>query len=274
MKLVTFTHDGRTRIGELDGDTVYTLAWTDSMRQMLRRGLIAQRAYERFPVEQVKFEAPIAPGKIIAVGLNYADHAKETGKEPPEEPLLFSKFPSSVIGHGDTIRWRPSITNQVDYEGELAVVIGKRGKDVAEEKALDYVFGYTIANDVSARDLQFGKDQLWTRAKGLDTFCPLGPAIVPKSAIPDPHALTVRTTLNGELMQDGSTSDMVFRIPFLVAYISRMFTLEPGDLILTGTPAGVGRAKTPPRFLGEGDVVSISIDGIGELTNACSPIAE
>jgi 5-carboxymethyl-2-hydroxymuconate isomerase len=274
MKLVTFTHGGRTRIGELDGDTVYTLAWSDNMRHMLRRGVIAQRAYERFPAEAVKLEAPLIPGKIIAVGLNYADHARETGKEPPAEPLLFSKFPTSVIGSGDTIRWRTSVTNQVDYEGELAVVIGKRGKDISEDKALDHVFGYTIANDVSARDLQFGKDTLWTRAKGLDTFCPLGPAIITKSDIPDPHALSLKTELNGEVMQDGSTSDMVFRIPFLISYISRMFTLEPGDLLLTGTPAGVGRAKTPPRFLGDGDVVSITIDGIGTLTNTCHPMED
>lgn len=274
MKLVTFSVNGRSRIGEIVEDTVYTLAWQDTMRQMIRRGMTAGRAYERFPLERVTIEPPLHPGKIIGIGLNYADHAKETGKEPPKEPIIFAKFPSAVIGPNVAIEWRKSITSQVDYEGELGVIIGRRARNVSEEDALRYVFGYTIANDVSARDLQKGKDVQWTRGKSLDTFCPLGPILVTRDEIADPQALTIKTTLNGELVQDGTTADMIFSIATLIAYCSRSFTLEPGDLLLTGTPAGVGFARTPPRFLADGDVVSIAIEGLGELTNPCRVIEE
>lgn len=272
MKLMSFSVGGRTRIGELIDDTVYSLSWADTMRQMVRRGLIASRAYERFPLSKVVVHAPINPGKIIAIGLNYADHARETGKEPPEKPMIFAKFPSAIIGQGDAITWKTSITQEVDFEGELAVVIGKRAKEVSEENALDYVMGYTIANDVSARDLQHGTDSQWTRGKSLDTFCPLGPVIVTKDEIENPQSLTIKTTVSGEVMQNGNTSDMIFSVAKLIAYCSANFTLEAGDILLTGTPAGVGRGRTPPRYLGDGDTVSISIDGIGELTNPCRRI--
>lgn len=270
MKLITYTYKGRVRIGELVGETVHTLAWADSMQQMIRRGLTPSRMYERLALADVKLEAPLHPGKIVAIGLNYADHAKETGKEAPDKPLIFAKFPSAVIGPDATITWRASITEEVDWEAELAVVIGKRARDVSEDSALDYVFGYTCANDVSARDLQHRIDSQWTRGKSLDTFCPLGPCIVTRDEIADPHNLSIKTILNGEVMQDGSTGDMIFRIPYLIAYCSRMFTLEPGDVILTGTPAGVGRARKPPRYLGDGDSVTIAVEGIGELTNPCA----
>lgn len=272
MKLLSFNAGGRNRIGELVGDTVYSLNWTDTMRQMLRRGLTASRAYERFSVDKVDIHAPLNPGKIVCIGLNYADHARETGREAPDRPLIFAKYPSAVIGQGEAIRWKPSITNAVDYEGELAVVIGKRAKDVSEADAMNYVMGYTIANDVSARDLQHGSDSQWTRGKSLDTFCPLGPVIVTKDEIANPQELSIKTTVNGETMQDGNTRDMVFTIPKLIAYISDNFTLEPGDLILTGTPAGVGHGKQPPRYLQAGDTVSITIEGIGELHNPCQPL--
>lgn len=274
MKLVTFTHDGRSRVGELVGDTVYTLAWPDTMRQMLRRGLSASRMYERFPLEAVTLEAPLNPGKIVAIGLNYADHAGETGAKPPSAPLIFAKFPSAVIGPDKAITWRESITKKVDWEAELAVVIGRRAKDVSEEKALDYVMGYTNANDVSARDLQKEIDSQWTRGKSLDTFCPIGPYILTHDEMPDPHALTVRSTVNGKVMQDGNTKDLLFNIPALVAYCSRNFTLEPGDLILTGTPAGVGAGRKPPLYLKDGDTVTVSVEGLGDLTNTCTVLKD
>jgi 2-keto-4-pentenoate hydratase/2-oxohepta-3-ene-1,7-dioic acid hydratase in catechol pathway len=275
MKLVTFMSHGRTRIGELDGDTIHTLAWTDGMRQMLRRGVVANRTYERFPLSEVTLLAPVQPTKVIAIGLNYADHARETGRtELPRTPIVFAKLPSAVIGPGEAITWRTRITQEVDYEAELAVVIGRRAKDVDEAHALDYVFGYTCGNDVSARDLQLGPNDQWTRGKGLDTFCPLGPVIVTRDEIADPQALGVRAVLNGETMQDGSTRDMLFGVAHIVAFVSQHFTLEPGDVLLTGTPAGVGRAKQPPRYLTDGDIITVSIDGIGDLTNPCRVIQD
>lgn len=272
MKLVTFTYRGRTRVGEIIGDQVAPLAWADPMRSLLRRGVVGNRTYERFSLAEVKIEPPLIPSKIVAIGLNYADHAKETGKEPPAEPLIFAKYSSAIVGTQEAITWRKSITDAVDWEAELAVVIGKRGKDIPEENAYDYVFGYTCANDVSARDLQHGKDSQWTRGKSLDTFCPLGPVLVTRDEIEDPHTLTVETKVNDEVMQSGNTGDMIFKIPYLIAYVSRMFTLEPGDIILTGTPAGVGRGRTPPIYLKGGDVVTVSIQGIGELVNHCQEI--
>jgi 2-keto-4-pentenoate hydratase/2-oxohepta-3-ene-1,7-dioic acid hydratase in catechol pathway len=274
MKLITFSVEGRARIGEVVGDTVYALSWTDSMRQMVRRNLVAGRAYERFPLNLVTVHAPLMPNKILAIGLNYADHAKETGKQPPANPLIFAKLTSAVIGPEQPIRWRESITKQVDYEAELAVIIGRRAKDVPEDAAMNHVFGYTCANDVSARDIQTGPDVQWTRAKGLDTFCPLGPWIVTADEIADPHALKIRSTVNGETMQDGTTADLIFRIPALIAYLSKHITLEPGDVILTGTPAGVGFGRKPPVYLKDGDTVIVSVEGIGELTNTCKIIEE
>jgi 2-keto-4-pentenoate hydratase/2-oxohepta-3-ene-1,7-dioic acid hydratase in catechol pathway len=274
MKLVSFTFNGRRRIGVVTDQVIQSLAWADSLGNMLRSGVTPNRISETFPLDKVTINPPLMPSKIIGIGLNYADHARETGKEPPAEPLIFAKFPSAIIGHQDVIRWQRSITDQVDWEGELAVVIGRRARHVREEDAFKYVFGYTCANDVSARDLQFGKDSQWTRAKSLDTFCPIGPYIVTRDEIGDPHALAITTLVNDEVMQQGNTRDLIFSIPQLVAYCSRMFTLEPGDLILTGTPAGVGRARKPPRFLADGDRVTVRIDGIGELSNTCQVMPE
>lgn len=276
MKLVTFSvqGSGRMRIGEIVGETVYSLAWTDDMRQMVRRGIVASRAYERFPLADVTLHAPLMPSKIIAIGLNYADHAKETGAKTPTAPLIFAKFPSAIIASGETIQWHSDVTSEVDYEAEMAVVIGKRARHVSEENALDYVFGYTCANDVSARDLQKKIDAQWTRGKSLDTFCPLGPIIVTKDEVPDPQALKVRCLVNGDVMQDGTTADMIFSVKHLISYCSKMFTLEPGDIILTGTPAGVGAGKKPPVFLKDGDTVTVSVEGIGELTNPCKVVSD
>lgn len=275
MKLTTFSYRGRTRIGTIEGDSIRIVAWQDSMRQLVRRGVKPSPTYERaIPLAEAKLHAPLIPGKIIAIGRNYAEHAKETGSALPDKPLIFAKFPSSVIGPGDAITWRESITTQVDWEVELAVIIGQRARDVAEEDALNYVYGYTVANDVTARDLQQKVDTQWTRGKSLDTFCPLGPYIVTRDEIADPQNLAVKTTVNGEVMQDSNTSNMIFNVKHLISYSSRMFTLEPGDIILTGTPDGVGMGRKPPVFLKDGDTVTVSVEGVGEISNPCKVIAE
>ncbi|MDZ4766756.1 MAG: fumarylacetoacetate hydrolase family protein [Chloroflexota bacterium] len=274
MKLVTYTHNGRTRIGEWVEDTIYTLEAPDMMRQTIRRGITpARTTFERLSIDKVTLEAPVQPGKIICIGKNYADHAKETGSEVPEEPIVFAKLPSSVIGDKHAIQWRASVAQKVDYEAELGVIFSKRAFEVSEEHAMDYVYGYTIGNDVSARDLQASKDGQWMRSKSIDTFCPLGPCIVTKSALPDPGNIQIRTTVNGELRQDGNTRDLIFSIPKLIAYCTQYFHFEPGDLLLTGTPAGVGHGMKPPVYLADGDVISITIDGIGTLTNTCKVLA-
>ncbi len=203
--------------------------------------------------------------KIICTGLNYASHVRETGREPPSEPLLFGKFANALIGPGEAIILPPEATH-VDSEAELAVEIGRRGRRIADDDALDYVAGYRCANDVSARNLQYG-DKQWLRGKGFDTFCPLGDRLVPVSELGDGSGLRVVQRLNGELFQDGNTSDLVFGVRRLVAHASSVFTLEPGDLILTGTPSGIGHTRTPPVSMADGDVVEVEIDGIGVLRN-------
>jgi 2,4-didehydro-3-deoxy-L-rhamnonate hydrolase len=274
MRLVTFTHNNRMQLGEIVGDDVYVLSSSDTMRmhEMIRRGITPIRVSQRYPLAEVSLHAPLRPGKIIAIGRNYAEHAKETGNEPPPRPLVFAKFPSSVIGPGEAITWSESITNEVDWEVELAVIIGRKARNVSEEDALKHVFGYTVANDVSARDLQLRTDGQWTRGKSLDTFCPLGPIIVTRDDIEDPQNLNLSTKVNDEVMQDGNTKDMIFNIAYLIHYLSKNFTLEPADIILTGTPPGVGEGRDPKVYLKDGDTVTCSIDGIGELTNPCTVV--
>jgi 2-keto-4-pentenoate hydratase/2-oxohepta-3-ene-1,7-dioic acid hydratase in catechol pathway len=206
-----------------------------------------------------------APEKVICVGLNYHDHALEQGADLPEEPLLFGKFASALIGPGDAIVLPPE-SSHVDAEAELVVVIGTEGRRVSEADALDLVAGYTVANDVTARDLQ-SKDGQWLRAKGFDTFCPLLPGVVPVSDLGDGSGLRIVQRLNGDVLQDSSTSELIFGVPRLLAHASNAFTLRPGDLILTGTPAGVGIHRKPPVALADGDVVEIEIEGIGVLRN-------
>jgi 2-keto-4-pentenoate hydratase/2-oxohepta-3-ene-1,7-dioic acid hydratase in catechol pathway len=220
-------------------------------------------------LDQLDLAAPLGRiGKIIAVGKNYPDHAAEEGVAPPAEPLLFAKFPSAVIGHDDPIVWRTSDTNAVDWEAELAVVIGRRGRDVARDEALDLVLGYTCLNDVSARDLQFGDGQ-WVRGKSLDTFCPVGPWLVTTDEMTDPRNRRIRCLVDGEVVQDASTAEMIHDVPALIAYCSRFMTLEPGDVIATGTPAGIGAFRDPPRYLADGQEVVVDIEGIGRLRNVC-----
>jgi 2-keto-4-pentenoate hydratase/2-oxohepta-3-ene-1,7-dioic acid hydratase in catechol pathway len=204
------------------------------------------------------------PGKIVCVGLNYRDHAEEQGVELPAAPLLFAKWPNTLIGPGDPIVIPPVVT-QADYEAELGVVIGTRVTRVSKENALEAVRGYVCANDVTARDLQFGDGQ-WTRGKSVDTFCPVGP-LVPVEEVPDPHSLGIRAIVSGEVLQDSTTANLIFGVDEIISYASQTITFEPGDLILTGTPAGVGVFRDPKRLLQPGDEVTIEIEGVGTLTN-------
>jgi 2-keto-4-pentenoate hydratase/2-oxohepta-3-ene-1,7-dioic acid hydratase in catechol pathway len=218
------------------------------------------------PVEQVSLLAPIpSPGKIVGIGLNYRDHADESGMPVPDEPIMFAKFSNSVIGPGEAIVV-PRATKEPDYEAELGVVIGLTTRAVSVEDALDHVFGYTCMNDVSARDLQLAVSQ-WTRGKAIDTFLPIGPYIVTGDEIDDPQTLDIRCELNGETVQHSNTAQMVFGVAELVSFISQTLTLSPGDVIATGTPAGVGWTRTPPVFLRDGDSVTIEIESVGRLTN-------
>lgn len=211
--------------------------------------------------------APVAPVNVIAIGLNYRRHAAESGAQIPAEPLIFVKLTTSVIAPGDPIVLPASAPEEVDYEAELAVIIGKTARKVSEADALNYVLGYTCANDVSARDCQVRRDKQWARGKGFDTFCPLGPCLVTAGSGVNPNAYPIRAKLNGNVMQNSNTADMIFPVPFLVSYLSHQFTLLPGTVIVTGTPEGVGCARKPPVFLRPGDTISIEIDGIGVLIN-------
>jgi len=215
-----------------------------------------------------KLLPPLAPVNIFALGLSYRKHADETGIEVIAEPLVFLKATNSVIGPGDPILLPAAGPDKVDYEGELAIVIGKRGKNISPEAAMEYVLGYTGANDVSARDWQFERQQgQWTRGKSFDTFCPLGPCLVTKEEIPCPNRLAIRTVLNGRVVQDASTAALIYEIPTIVSNLSKSLTLLPGTVILTGTPEGVGFTRVPPLFLQDGDHIAVTIEGIGTLSN-------
>jgi acylpyruvate hydrolase len=221
-------------------------------------------------LREVTIKAPIPrPGKLILLGLNYRDHAEETGQKIPEVPTLFAKYNNSVIGPGAAILI-PRATEQIDYEAEFAFVIGRRGHDIPRDRALDYVAGYTIVNDVSARDYQFVTSQ-WMVGKTFDTHCPMGPALVLKDEIPDPHSLDLDLSIGGEMLQKSNTNQLIFKIPETVEYLSQVMTLEPGDVISTGTPSGVGFTRKPPRWLRPGETVRVEIAGLGVLEN---PVAK
>jgi 2-keto-4-pentenoate hydratase/2-oxohepta-3-ene-1,7-dioic acid hydratase in catechol pathway len=283
MKLVTFTVGDEPRLGAVRGeqvidlgkasggklpaDMIAFLSGGDEAMTLARK--LAQDAEADCALSDVTLLAPVpVPSKVVAIGQNYMDHCREQGVEPPTSPVIFTKFSTAVVGPGAEIRWDPELTSKVDYEVELAVVIGRRARRVSEDEALDYVAGYTVCNDVSARNLQFGDGQ-WVRAKSLDTFCPLGPWLVTRDEIPDPQNLAVRTTLNGEVMQDSTTAEMIFGVRELIAFASRAFTLLPGDVIVTGTPPGVGVFRDPPVFLKDGDEITVEVEGIGKLANRC-----
>ena len=232
-----------------------------------------QRAAERpdavtYPADEVKLHAPVVdPRKIICLGLNYRDHAAESGAPIPKEPILFSKYPTALIGHGAAIVL-PRVSKEVDFEAELVIVVGTKGRHIPAETAMAYVAGYTVGHDVSARDWQLKKDgKQWMVGKTFDTFAPLGPELVTADEVPDPHQLPIRLRLNGTTMQDSNTSQMIFSVAQTLAYLSQVFTLEPGDLIFTGTPPGVGFARKPPLFLKGGDSVEVEIEGLGLLRN-------
>jgi 2-keto-4-pentenoate hydratase/2-oxohepta-3-ene-1,7-dioic acid hydratase in catechol pathway len=274
MKLAQFrtkTSD-EARLGLLRGDSIVDV--TDiapTTLDVIRRGstifkaLSDATAKAAYALDAVEYLPAVTPGKMLAIGQNYADHAIEQGQKPPEKPLIFMKLPNSLSAHNKNIVL-PEITQQVDFEAELAVVIGRRAKKVKEEDAYNYVFGYAPLNDVSARDLQFG-DKQWIRGKGLDTFAPIGPFVTTKDEIENPHNLKIEGRLNGETMQSSNTGKMIFHIPFLISYISQAITLEPGDVIATGTPEGVGVFRNPPVFLKPGDVYEVEIEKLGTLRN-------
>jgi 2-keto-4-pentenoate hydratase/2-oxohepta-3-ene-1,7-dioic acid hydratase in catechol pathway len=256
-------------IGYIEDGEIRSLGGV-SMLEYIEHGRSAERqpgGRAAVQLSDARLRAPITrPQKIVAIGLNYEDHAKETGAEAPEKPIVFAKYPNTIVGPGEAIRI-PSITEQVDYEAELAVVIGRPAKDVSESEALDYVFGYTNCNDVSSRDLQFSEGGQWTRSKSIDTFAPIGPYIATREEVSDPQDLSIRCTLNGEVMQDSTTSNMIFSVAELVSFLSKGMTLVSGDIIATGTPAGVGFAREPEVFMKPGDEVTIEIEGLGALTN-------
>src|SRR4051794_30046829 len=218
------------------------------------------------PLSDIRLLAPVPrPGKLICIGLNYKDHAAESKMTPPTVPVTFSKYVTAVT-HPASPVYLPAASQQVDYEAELAVVIGRRAKHVPRERAYEYVLGYTNLNDVSARDLQFA-DKQWQRGKSCDSFAPMGPAIVTRDEVPDPHALRIRLRLNGKVMQDSSTSQLIFGVDQLIAFLTETVTLEPGDVIATGTPSGVGFARTPPVYLKPGDIMEVEVEGLGVLSN-------
>jgi 2-keto-4-pentenoate hydratase/2-oxohepta-3-ene-1,7-dioic acid hydratase in catechol pathway len=224
------------------------------------------------PTEGPPAPALVSPSAIVAIGLNYLDHCREFGTKPPEWPIVFAKLPVSLAADGEEIVWREDVTEAVDWEAELGVVIGEPTRDVPVEEALDSVFGYTVVNDLTARDIQ-AEEQQWIRAKSLNGFCPLGPVVVTADEIPDPQRLRISSRVNGETMQESTTAEMIFTVAQLVSYLSRSFTLQPGDVIATGTPVGVGGFREPPIYLADGDVVEVEVERIGVLRNRCRVLA-
>ncbi|EJN57137.1 fumarylacetoacetate hydrolase family protein [Halogranum rubrum] len=241
--------------------------WQEKVSLAVEYALDHEAALE--PVDTLTRREPVSdPQKVVCVGLNYRDHAEEGGFPIPDEPVLFSKFPTSITGPESDVVWDPTYTEQVDYEAEVVVVVGREARNVDVDDAWDYVAGLTVGNDISARDLQERDDQ-WVRGKSLDTFAPIGPDIVTLDELDDPHDLAIWTDVDGERVQDSTTANLIFGLDELVAFCSRAFTLSPGDLIFTGTPPGVGVFRDPPVLLGDGDEVTVGVDGLGELTNRC-----
>jgi 2-keto-4-pentenoate hydratase/2-oxohepta-3-ene-1,7-dioic acid hydratase in catechol pathway len=282
MRLATIETSYGPRAAVRQGDFYIDLHATDSSVSSSVRGLLedgtellkeaaemaARATPAKHPVASTRLLPPIPdPHKIICIGLNYRDHAAESGTPIPKDPVLFSKYATALIGSGDPIVL-PAVSQEVDYEAELVIVIGKKGRHLTKEQALGHIAGYTIGHDVSARDWQLKKDgKQWMVGKTFDTFAPLGPELVTADEVGDPHSLGIRLRLNGQTMQDSSTKQMIFSVAELVSYLSTVFTLQPGDLVYTGTPPGVGMARKPPVFLKGGDVVEIEIDKLGVLRN-------
>ena len=278
MQFVTFEHNGSAEPGVITGGNIVGLkeigfstltaviAGGPDARRRIEPWLAKPAAEAVVPLAGTRLLAPIPhPPKIICVGLNYRDHAIESKMEIPKVPTIFAKFATAVIGPGQPIVL-PKLSVKPDYEAELAFVIGKGGRYISRDRWQDHVFGYTNLNDVSARDYQMATTQ-WMMGKTFDTFAPFGPAIVTADEIPDPHALDIQMIINGEVLQSSNTSQLIFRIPDLIEYLSSVFTLESGDIVSTGTPSGVGFSRTPPRWLRPGDECVVRIAGVGELFN-------
>src|SRR6476646_5116002 len=275
MRFVTFAVDGKSRPGVLSGQTVSDLSTAGfaSLLDFIESGTEGRATAEKlaasgdgYPLDKVKLLAPIPrPRKLICVGLNYRDHAAETNSEIPSVPTIFNKFATAVIAPGDNIVL-PKVSESPDYEAEFAFVIGRGGRNIVGADWPKHVFGYTMVNDVSARDYQRATTQ-WLMGKTFDTFAPMGPWIVSADEIADPHNLNIQLDINGERLQSSNTRELIFKIPDLIAFLSSVFTLEPGDIVSTGTPAGVGVARKPQRFLRPGDEVVVRMPAIGELRN-------
>jgi 2-keto-4-pentenoate hydratase/2-oxohepta-3-ene-1,7-dioic acid hydratase in catechol pathway len=281
MRLARFRHGSTTALGVVDGETVVDASAIDpalpgdmvalleagpAALERLRQGLAAAPPEWRHPLDEVELLAPVArPPKFLAIGLNYADHIAETGRDAPQFPVFFNKQSTCVVGPGQAVHV-PRVSTMVDYEGELGMVIGRRCRHVPVERALEVVAGYTVVNDVTVRDWQL-RSPTMTIGKSFDTHGPIGPWIVTPDEVGDPQALSVRTWVNGELLQDGSTAEMIHSCAEQIATLSTAFTLEPGDVIATGTPAGVGMARQPPVWLRPGDTVRVEIGGVGVLEN-------
>jgi 2-keto-4-pentenoate hydratase/2-oxohepta-3-ene-1,7-dioic acid hydratase in catechol pathway len=260
MKIAQYHDHEQIRLGMVDGESLYPLDSHGSMIDLIEQGRPAKPSGPALPLEKIRFAPAVSrPSKIIALGLNYLDHARESKGAIPKAPLLFAKFPSSLAGHKESITWSEGITKKVDFEAELAVVIGKRIYRPQEHQVMEAVFGYACAND----------DSQWVRGKSLDTFCPIGPWIVTRDEIPDPHSLAIKAILNGTTMQDSNTNMMIFKIPEIIHFISRQISLLPGDVILTGTPHGVGAFRQPSVYMKDGDVVVVEIEKVGRLVNTC-----
>jgi 2-keto-4-pentenoate hydratase/2-oxohepta-3-ene-1,7-dioic acid hydratase in catechol pathway len=301
LKLVTYIHQKMSRLGlvihgqviDLEqlcrsfkaekGDVPFLAEFPGEMLSLLRSGDETWRILAAignwaegepdeikpyfYPLGEIQLAPPLYnPSKIVCVGLNYHDHCREQNVEVPQRPLLFAKFPSTIIGFDDDITWQPHVTEQVDYEAELGVVIGRKGCNIPLNESINYIAGYTIINDVSARDLQVS-DVQWVRGKSLDTFCPMGPYLVTADEVADAQNLKIQCWVNGELRQNSNTAEMIFKIPELISFISQTCTLIPGDIISTGTPNGVGVFRKPPVFLQPGDIVEIEIEKLGRLRN-------
>jgi 2-keto-4-pentenoate hydratase/2-oxohepta-3-ene-1,7-dioic acid hydratase in catechol pathway len=270
MRLANVRSDAGPKLAvEVDGE-YRRLEFDHDLFSLIQAG-VAPHELAVGAVVDGELAAPLQPGKIVAIGLNYLDHIRESKLPRPSQPLVFAKFPSSITGPTDPIVIDAELTAQVDWEVELGVIVGRRMRHVAVGAALDSVFGYTVCNDVSARDVQFSETQ-WTRGKSFDTFCPMGPVVVTADEIPDPQALMLGTRVNREVMQDSSTAEMLFGVADLLAFCSSNFTLEPGDLLLTGTPWGVGYFMDPPRALEVGDVVECEVERIGVLRNPVAAV--
>ena len=260
------------RLGMLKGDVIVDVTEiAPDMLSLIKQGSSALFAAGKltprsaYALDSVEYLPAVDAGKVVAIGRNYHDHAVEGGNEPPKSPLLFTKFTNALAGHNARVTLH-AISEQIDFEAEMAVVIGKRASKVDEADALDYVFGYAPLNDVSARDLQFSDGQ-WVRGKSLDGFCPVGPFITTRDEIADPQALKIEGLLNGQVMQSSNTKMMIFGVAYLIHYITQGVTLEPGDVIATGTPEGVGVFRKPPVLLKDGDVFEVAIEGLGALRN-------